>query len=278
MEVPVTTEIDPEYLLDLSLIKAVLKPDCLAGRRALVTGARFCSIGSAAALALHSCGAEIAIHAESSEVLDPTCDYFDKKGIKYNRFLADFSEPEKAEALGHQVLEECGPIDILAHVAGITLPTDITRVTIDQYQFIHNINCTSAVMLTKSLLPGMLERKKGNIVFLSSIHACRALSGHYFAYAMTKAAMEPLARYLAVAYGQQGMTAHVLLAGIIDNERHRLDPDVFAEVKKETDSQPAGYLATPIEVGANIAMLCTDLGNYSNGGTFVLDGGRLKQF
>lgn len=271
-------EIDPEHMLDVSFVERVLKPDCLAGRTALITGARFCSIGSATALALHTCGAEIAIHAESNEVLDPTRSYFDRLGIKYKHFLADFSKPVDAEELGRRVIEECGPIDILAQIAGVTVSTDITKVTIDEYRRIQDINCTSAVMLAKSLLPAMLERKKGNILFLSSILARRVLDSHYFTYSMTKAAMEQLAGYLAVTYGHQGLVSHAVLTGIIDNERHRLDPDVFAAIEKETIKQPAGYLATPIEVGAQIALLCTDIGNYSNGSTLVFDGGLLKQF
>jgi NAD(P)-dependent dehydrogenase (short-subunit alcohol dehydrogenase family) len=272
------TEIDPEYLLDVSHVERVLKPDCLAGRRALVTGARFCSIGSATALALQACGAEIAIHAESDDVLDPTCRFLDEKDISYDRYLADFSRPEEAEALGHRVLEDSGPIDILVNVAGVTLPTDIRDVTIEQYQRIHNINCTSAVMLTKSVLPGMLEARKGNIVLFSSIGACLPLPGHYFAYAMSKAAMEPLAHYLAVSYGPQGITTHTIVPGVVDNERHRQDPDLFATIKNDTDNQPVGYMATPIEVGANVALLCTDLGRYANGSALVMDGGRLKKF
>jgi len=273
-----TLRIDPEELLDVSFVQRVLKPNCLAGRRALVTGARFCSIGSATALALHACGAEIAIHAESDEVIEPTCRYFDGKGIGYERFVADFSDPEEAEALGRRVRERTGPIDLLVNVAGITVPTDITQLTVAEYRRVHDVNCTSAVMLTKTLLPSMLDRGRGNIIFFSSIAARQPLPGHYVAYAMSKAAVEPLTQYLAVTYGKRGITAHTIVPGIVDNERHRQDTEYFGTIKKETENQPVGYMARPIEVGANVALLCTDFGRYANGNAFLMDGGILSQF
>jgi len=272
------SRIDPAHLLDVSFVERVLKPDCLAGRRALVTGARFCSIGSATALALHACGAEIAIHAETDEVIEPTCRFFDGNGIRYEPFVADFSNPQEAEALGHRVLERSGPVDVLVNVAGVTLPTEITRVTVAEYRRIHDINCTSGVMLTKALLPGMIEVGRGNIVCFSSIAARRPLPGHYVAYAMSKAATEPLTQYLAVTYGKRGITAHTIVPGIVDNERHRQDAELFAAIKSETDNQPVGYMARPIEVGASVALLCTDLGRYANGSSLLMDGGRLTQF
>jgi NAD(P)-dependent dehydrogenase (short-subunit alcohol dehydrogenase family) len=269
---------DPHHLLDAAYVERVLKSDCLRGRRALVTGARFCSIGSATALALHAAGAEIVVHAESDEVLDPTCRFLDHEDVSYRRFVADFSDPSAAEALGHRVLDEAGPIDILVNVAGVTLPTPIEDVTVEEIQRILAINTTSAVMLTKTLLPPMVERGRGNIVLFSSVAARQVLPGHYFIYAMTKAAMEPLAQYLAVTYGKRGIAAHVVVPGIVDNERHRSDPELFAAITRTTDEQPAGYMARPIEIGANVALLCTELGTYANGSAVVLDGGRSKVF
>lgn len=271
-------EVDPDHLLDVSFVEQVLKPDCLAGRRALVTGTRFCSIGSATALALHACGAEIILHAESEEVLDPTCRYFDEKGVPHGRYVADFADSAATESMATRLLQESGPIDILVNVAGVTEATDLRDVTIDQHERIQRINCTSAVVLTRVLLPAMIERERGNIVFFSSVAAHQVLPGHYVSYAMSKAALEPLARYLTVIYGQQGIIAHVIVPGIIDNERHRQDPDLYASISKTTDEQPAGYMARPIEIGANVALLCTRFGDYANGSSVVIDGGRLKVF
>jgi len=84
-------------------------------------------------------------------VIELTCRYFDAKGIRYERFVANFSNPEEAEALGRRVLEKTGPIDLLVNVAGITVPTDITQVTVAEYRRLHDVNWTSAVMLTKTL-------------------------------------------------------------------------------------------------------------------------------
>ena len=269
---------DPKELLDASLVTKVLAPDCLSGKRALVTGARFCSIGSATAVALHACGAELAIHAESEAVLAPTAAYFDENGIAHKSFVADFSDPGEATSLGHQVQEAMGGIDIVVHVAGLTQQTELEAVTSGDLHRLYSINSVSAVMLTQALLPGMVKRGGGHVILFSSIAARRVLPGHFFGYAMTKAAVEPFAAYLAVAHGHDGIVSHVVVPGVTDNERHRSDPDLHQALVQDASRQPTGRLVQPIEIGANVAMLCTDLAQQANGSSVLLDGGRLQPF
>ena len=263
-------------LMNLDVVTKTLRDDCLRGRRAVVTGARSKSIGSAVALVLAKCGAEVAIHAESDAVVIETKADLAGFGVDCSAFVADFTKPESAAPLAAQIGKEFGAVDILINNCGWTLSEDYLNVSAEQLSGVLGINLIGPHLLTQALLPAMLKASKSNIVCLSSVHAHLA-SPKAIHYAMTKAAILAWVRGLAAAFGPSGLTAHAVSPGWVQVDRHFSDPALAQKMQDAAQSQPTRRIARPAEVAGLIAFLCTDLAQYANGSEVLFDGGRIKQ-
>ena len=176
--------LDPDLFVDRSLRGAV------AGKRVLVTGGS-AGIGKAVALRLAQVGAKTLIVARDEEKLALTRKEFTAQGLEVETYSADISDPTQCAAFIERILSEHGGIDILVNNAG----RSIRRAIENSYDRLHDferlmrLNYLAAVQVTMAFLPGMVERRSGHVVNISSI-AALSTQPRFSAYVASKSALE----------------------------------------------------------------------------------------
>src|SRR5271166_4568563 len=176
--------LDPALFIDRSLRGAV------AGKRVLVTGGS-AGIGKAIALRVAKSGAKTFIVARDPEKLDLTKQEFSVQGLEVETYSADISDPAQCAAFIQRILSEHGGVDILVNNAG----RSIRRAIENSYDRLHDLerlmrlNYFAAVQLAMGFLPGMVERRSGHIVNISSMSALTT-APRFSAYVASKSALE----------------------------------------------------------------------------------------
>ena len=189
----------------------------LAGRVAIVTGAGR-GIGRAAAIELAAAGAHVALIARTSTELDAVAQEIQARAGTALPITADIGHPDEPERTAAHVAAQLGTVDILVNNAAVVWPLGPTNL-IDPTDWAAAlaINVTGPVMLTRAVLPAMLERGWGRIVNVSSgiaEHPAAMIGGN--AYAATKAALEAHTVNLAAELDGTGVTVNVFRPGSVD--------------------------------------------------------------
>jgi len=191
----------------------------LAGKSALVTGASR-GFGRAIALAFAREGARIAVNYLASE---PQADEVvrEAKGLGAEAFAVrgDVASDDDCRALVAAAVDRFRGLDILVNNAGIMVRGPLLQVPADGYRRMLDINVSGTIQCTRHALPGMIERRYGRIINLSTQLAQRAVGGGGFAaYAATKGAIESLTRALASEVGCHGITVNAIAPGGIETD------------------------------------------------------------
>jgi len=226
----------------------------LSGRTALVTGGSG-GIGAELARQLAAAGVAVAVHYRD------TAPAFDG-ALAVQADLADAAAPD---ALIDQVEAEVGPIDILAANAGAGAQASWLEVDADAFDRLYAVNLRAPFLLARRVLPGMIERGFGRVLFTSSI---AALTGGVVGphYAATKAGLHGLTHHLAARVVRDGVTVNAIAPALIADTRMLPgDPQELAA------RVPVGRLGTPAEV-ADLALAILRNG-YLTSKVIALDGG-----
>ncbi len=165
------------------------KPLPLAGRVALITGASG-GIGQATARELARQGANVVLAARRADLLDAFASELSASGVEALSVPTDLTDSTQIESLVERALERFGKIDILVNNAGIGTPRSLAKTTPDAIRRELEVNLVGAILLTRAVLPGMLERRRGAIISIASV------AGHV--------AVEPL--YSATKFGIRGFS------------------------------------------------------------------------
>ncbi|MFI9554983.1 SDR family NAD(P)-dependent oxidoreductase [Nonomuraea endophytica] len=259
----------------------------LDGRRAVVTGGAG-AIGAAICADLVSLGAHVVV----ADVQQETADKVAAELAHTFPWVVDsggtaWSEgPGRAEARrvdladADSVAEFCegvGPVDILVHNAGVSIVEPFVDSDPAAWDLMWLVNLRAPMLLTKLLLPGMLEREWGRLVFVSSDGA-RAGSGGEGAYAATKAGLFGLAKTLAREAARGNVTSNVVCPGPTDTPMlRRVAEEKPGLVEKIAKSIPLRRLGEPADVAGLVAYLCTDRAAYITGQTLSVSGGITMQ-
>lgn len=159
------------------------------------------------------------------------------------------------------------PVDLLVCAAGISGDGLLTRLTEATWDAVFAVNYHGAAACAQAVLPGMIGRGAGHIVFISS-HAAQHPPAGLAAYAASKAALQGLARDLATRHGRQGIRVNAILPGFLDT---RMTRDVTPQRREAVLAQHAlGALNTPQSVAGFIRFLHNHL-PHTSGQTFQLD-------
>ena len=248
--------------------------DELEGKTALVTGCgNPTGIGLASAKALVREGASVAITSTSERIHERAGELGDARG-----FIADLTDRDQVKRLVADATDHLGRIDILVNNAGMM---NVGLTDFDFLDFLAiddatwdleiSMNLATAFNVTKAVVPGMVERRWGRIVMVSSVTGTVVTNPGSTGYGTAKAGMEGLMRGLALELGPYGVTANAVAPGWIETS-----PPDDGEVDHGLAS-PIGRSGTPEEIAEVVAFLASDRASYITGQSLVVDGGNTIQ-
>jgi len=202
----------------------------LKGRNALLTGASR-GLGVHIARALAQEGVNLALSARSVEALEEVREVVISHNIKATVIPADLSDTEQVKILADKVEDELGPIDILINNAGIEWATPFRNFSPQEIQKMIQVNFTAPMLLTRSVLPGMLDRGRGHIVNMSSI-AGKTGFPNQTPYASTKAGMIMFTNSLRTELDGTPVGVSVICPGFVAED------GMYAEMEKRAGPAP----------------------------------------
>jgi 3-oxoacyl-[acyl-carrier protein] reductase len=238
----------------------------LTGKTALVTGATG-GIGHAIARALHQQGATVAISGTRRDVLDQVAgDLKDRVHV----LPCNLADKDEVEALVPKSEEAMGQLDILVANAGITKDNLLVQLRDEDWDLVVAVNLTATFRLARAALRGMMRRRFGRIIGISSVVGVTGNPGQGN-YTATKAGMIGMIKSIAGEYAKRGVTANAIAPGFIatamtDKLNDKQREAILARV-------PAGRLGAGADVAATAVFLASDEAAYVTGQTIHVNGG-----
>jgi 3-oxoacyl-[acyl-carrier protein] reductase len=238
----------------------------LTGRTALVTGATG-GLGASIATALHRQGASVALSGTRAAVLE------ELKGALGSRAVVlpcNLGVVEEVEALVPAAEAALGKLDILVNNAGITKDNLFLRMKDEEWESVLALNLTASFRLARSALRGMMKRRFGRIVSITSVVGVTGNPGQGN-YAASKAGMIGMSKSLAAEVASRNITVNCVAPGFIETPM----TDVLTDKQREgiLGVVPAGRLGRPDEIAASVVYLASDEAAYVTGQTLHVNGG-----
>jgi len=238
----------------------------LEGKVALVTGASG-GIGAAIARALHGQGATVVLSGTRVEALEALAGIL---GERAHVCPADLKEPAAADALVAAAEAAAGPLAILVNNAGLTRDMLALRMKDEDWQAVLDVDLTAPFRLVRAALRGMLRRRAGRIVQISSVVGATGNPGQAN-YAAAKAGLVGMSKALAQEVGSRGITVNVVAPGFI--ETAMTDALNEAQRGRLIEAIPLGRMGQPQDVAAAVAYLASDEAAWITGATLHVNGG-----
>jgi 3-oxoacyl-[acyl-carrier protein] reductase len=239
----------------------------LTGRAALVTGASG-GIGGAIARALHSQGATVTLSGTRAEALEQLKASL---GDRAHVVAARMDDPADIERLAKEAEAAMGArLDILVNNAGITRDNISMRMKDEEWENVLQVNLTGTFRLTRAAMRGMMKRRFGRVINITSIVGVTGNPGQAN-YAAAKAGLIGMSKSLAQELASRGITVNCLAPGFIATPM----TDVLNEDQKKAilGRVPADRLGTPEEIAAGVVYLASDEAAYVTGQTLHINGG-----
>ena len=241
----------------------------LDGKIALVTGATR-GIGKAIALTLGSSGATVIGTATSKAGADNISKMLVDNQISGKGIILDVTDNDQISTICESIKKDFGSVDILVNNAGITRDNILLRMKEDEWEDIINTNLSSIYKMSKSVLRGMIKKRSGRIISITSVVGAMGNAGQSN-YAAAKAGMIGFTKSLAREVGLRGITVNAIAPGFIETDMTDGLPD---DQKEALASQiPMGRLGTAAEVASAVLFLAGDGGSYITGQTLHVNGG-----
>lgn len=236
------------------------------GKTALVTGASG-GIGGAIARALHACGATVTLSGTRIEALQTLAGALKDR---VHVVPADLSTAAGIETLAKVAEEAMGSVDILVNNAGLTRDGLAVRLKDEDWQKVLDVNLTAAFRLSRACLRGMMKRRWGRIVGITSIVGVTGNAGQAN-YAASKAGLIGLTKSLAQEVASRGITVNCVAPGFIVTAM----TDTLGEERQKSllTAIPAGRLGTADDVAGAVVYLASEEAAYVTGQTLHVNGG-----
>jgi 3-oxoacyl-[acyl-carrier protein] reductase len=237
----------------------------LSGKTALVTGATG-GIGGAIARALHAQGAKVAISGTRREVLDSLAAEIGGAAV----LPCDLANKDSVEALVPDAEKTLGPLDILVANAGITKDNLFIALKDEDWDQVLNVNLTSTFRLARAAVKGMMRRRFGRVIGITSVVGVTGNPGQAN-YTAAKAGMIGMFKSIGKEYAKRGVTANCVAPGFIATPM----TDKLNDKQREAILQmvPAGRLGAGADVAAAVVYLASDEAAYVTGQTLHVNGG-----
>lgn len=274
----------------------------LEGKVALVTGGSR-GIGKAIALRLAEEGADVAINYQStkenaenvSRLIDQigTIDELDKLSVMVDQidtkesakevsksidsvgshseiYQANVNNFEEVNKMRDEIVKKFGKIDILVNNAGIVRDKSFVKMTPQMWNEVLSVNLDGTFYCTKAVIEGMLERKYGRIINISSVIGRMGNRGQAN-YAASKAGIIALTQTLAKEFANKGITVNAVAPGFIETDMLKSVPKEIMD--KILAQIPLGRLGKTSEIAGAVAYLVSEDGNYITGQVIDINGG-----
>ena len=239
----------------------------LSGRTAFVTGASG-GIGAAIARALVAQGATVALGGTRSEPLEALAAELDGKGHVVLADIGDRAAADTAFADAEKLLG--GKIDILVNNAGITRDQLAMRMKDEDWDRVIEVNLTAGFRLSRAAMRGMMKRRWGRIIGITSVVGATGNPGQAN-YAASKAGMIGMTKALAAEVASRGITVNCVAPGFIDTAMTA----VLTEEQNQriAGNVPAGRLGVSAEIAAAVVYFASEEAAYTTGATLHVNGG-----
>jgi 3-oxoacyl-[acyl-carrier protein] reductase len=238
----------------------------LAGKKALVTGASG-GIGSAIAKALHGQGAEVMLAGTRREALERLAG---ELGGRAGVATAQLADPAAPEALLKAAEAAMGQVDILVNNAGLTRDGLAMRMKDEDWLQVLEVNLTAGFRLARAALRGMMKRRSGRIIGITSVVGITGNPGQAN-YAASKAGMIGMSKALALEIASRNVTVNCIAPGFISTAM--TDALTAEQREKAAGAVPMGRFGRPEEVAAAVVYLASDEAAYVTGHTLHVNGG-----
>jgi len=250
----------------------------LTGKIALVTGASK-GIGKEIALAFSEAGADVAVCSRGHVAgqLEGVAEEIARLGRRSIAIKADTSIKSDVEDMVRQVMDQFGAIDILLNNAGIIIRGPLLDMPEDEWDRLISVDLKGFFLCAQAVGRKMVERKKGNIINMSTQFAFKApaAAAGMGAYAVAKSGVVMLTRVLAQELGPHGIRANSIAPGLTRTDFSHATWSNADALKQVEASLPLGRIAETGDLVGAALFLASDASSYVTGQTIVMEGGSL---
>lgn len=253
-----------------SLPNPIFQIFSLEGKKAIVTGASR-GLGESIAIGIAAAGADVALVARSEKDLKKTATRVEELGKKALVCPCDITKTEQIKEAYEKIEKEFKSIDILVNNAGVDVPAPLIEMTQEIWDMTFSTNLNGVFNFTKLVGRGMIERKRGKIINISSLQGIVGFPQNA-AYCATKGAINAFTRAMAVEWGPYNIQVNAIAPGwfMTDMTRHIEGTPIGDYVISRT---PLGRNAQPDEIIGTVLYLSSAASDFLTGNVISLDGG-----
>jgi NAD(P)-dependent dehydrogenase (short-subunit alcohol dehydrogenase family) len=241
----------------------------------LITGASS-GIGRATALKFASQGAGVAIAARRADELAAVAEAVESAGGQAAAVVADVTQAADIKRAVRETVQAFGGIDVLVNAAGIIATGTIETTTLDDWDYMMNLNVRAPFYLIQRAMPYLIERG-GNVVNVSSVTGVRAFPG-VLSYCTSKTAVDQLTHCVALEVADKGVRVNAVNPGVVVTHLHRsggMDEAAYATfLEHSKTTHPMGRVGQAEEVADLIYFLASPRAGWITGISCPIDGGR----
>ncbi len=239
-------------------------------RTVLVTGATG-GLGTAMCKELYKDGYRVVGNYHTKEKADKWMEQMKNEGFSIELFYGDVSNFESAGKMITDIEAKYGHIDTLVNNAGITRDGRLVNMSVDDWHAVINTNLNSVFNCTKHVIQGMIDRKFGRIINISSVNGQRGQFGQTN-YSAAKAGMHGFTKSLAMEVAKYGVTVNTISPGYIGTDMVMAVPEkVLAQIVAQV---PMGRLGGTHEVAHLVSFLASEETSFVTGANYSINGGQ----
>ena len=241
-------------------------------------------IGLGVAKVLASEGSKVVISSRNKDELEKAAKQIAGDDGEVLPIVCDLAIREQVERLVDETKSQFGGVDILAYNTGPPKPGTFTELEIEDWEYAVNLLLMNAIWLTKKIVPQMVERKFGRLIYITSLTLKRPMTNLVLSNTV-RLGVAGLAKSLAVEFGSSGITSNGIIQGHIFTDRvmqlstdesKRKGKSVEEVMMNRINDVPAGRYGKPEEIGYLAAFLASDKAAYINGAMINADGGLIR--
>ncbi|MBR2528362.1 MAG: gluconate 5-dehydrogenase [Blautia sp.] len=257
----------------------IMKKFSLEGKVALVTGAAY-GIGFAIAEGLAGAGARIVFNCRGQEHLEKALAAYQEKGIEAKGYICDVTKEDEVLQMVADIKKDMGSVDILVNNAGIIKRIPMIEMSVDEFRQVVDIDLNAAFIVSKAVLPDMIEKRSGKIINICSMMSELGRET-VSAYAAAKGGLKMLTKNIASEYGAYNIQCNGIGPGYIatpqtaplrerqpDGSRHPFDSFIIAKTPAERWGDPEDLMGAAV-------FLASGASDFVNGHILYVDGGIL---